>query len=96
LVNPKYISYRNPKILKFAKGQPCQHCGIEDGTTVAAHSDKIEDGKGVGKKSDDCYTAFLCYNCHQKYDSHILSQEDFHRAMKKTWKIILTSGILTD
>jgi uncharacterized CHY-type Zn-finger protein len=80
-------SYRNKKILQLAKGQPCQICGREDGTTVAAHSNLQRDGKGVGLKSWDCFTAYLCYGCHQKYDTHIITQEIFDQAMIRTMKI---------
>ena len=90
----KYIPYRNKKILETARGEFCQLCGRYDGTIVAAHSNLLQDGKGVGKKSDDCFIAFLCYVCHVGYDRHKISQEDFHLAMKRTWKILLTKGIL--
>jgi len=92
---PKYRAYRNKKILDFAKGEPCQLCGRNDGTTVAAHSDLIEDGKGVGIKASDHCIAYLCSGCHLAYDRHEISQEEFHRAMKRTWKIILDNGILS-
>jgi hypothetical protein len=81
--------YRNKKILQFAKGQPCQHCGTSDGTIVAAHSNLMRDGKGIGIKSDDCYVSYLCYHCHASYDHHELTQEDFDRAMKRTMKLWL-------
>ena len=93
-MNEKYIPYRNKKILEAARGEDCTLCGKNDGTTVAAHSNLISDGKGVGKKSDDIYISFLCFHCHSGYDAHKITQEDFHIAMKRTWKILLTKGIL--
>jgi uncharacterized CHY-type Zn-finger protein len=80
-------AYRNKKILQLAKGQPCLHCGNEDGTTVAAHSNLQRDGKGVGLKSWDCFVAYLCYYCHTRYDTHTISQTDFDIAIVKTMKI---------
>jgi hypothetical protein len=104
--NFKYVPYRNKKILQFAKGQSCQHCGTENGTTVAAHSNLGSDGKGIGKKADDCFVAFLCDTCHDNYDRkrvcdgmgitkyYLCGQEDFDRAMKKTWRLLLINGVL--
>ena len=68
-MNPKYVPYRNKAILDLAKGQPCQHCGRNDGTTVSAHANGLFFGKGTGKKSDDCYVAYLCGKCHYAYDN---------------------------
>lgn len=60
--------YRNKKLLEIARLLPCQHCGIEDGTVVAAHSNQLRDGKGRGLKSSDAMISSLCYNCHSKLD----------------------------
>lgn len=60
--------YRNDKLLKLAQRSPCQICGIEDGTIVAAHSNQLRDGKGRGLKSSDAAIAFLCYHCHNEID----------------------------
>lgn len=60
--------YRNKKLLEVARLIPCQHCGIEDGTIVAAHSNQLRDGKGRGIKSSDAMIASLCYNCHSELD----------------------------
>lgn len=60
--------YRNKKLLELARLLPCQHCGIEDGTCVAAHSNQLLDGKGRGLKSHDYRIATLCYRCHAEVD----------------------------
>jgi len=60
--------YRNRKLLDVLRQSPCQDCGREDGTVVAAHSNQLRDGKGRGIKADDFRTAALCYTCHQKLD----------------------------
>ena len=60
--------YRNKKLLEVARLLPCQHCGIEDGTVVAAHSNQLRDGKGRGLKSSDVRIASLCFRCHAEID----------------------------
>ena len=91
-----YSAYRNRAILRFAKDQPCQSCGANDGTSVMAHSNLMEDGKGIGKKADDCFVSILCYQCHTNYDQRLngFTQEDFNRAMKRTWKLLLMNGVV--
>jgi len=60
--------YRNKKLLEFARKFPCQNCGIEDGTVVAAHSNQLRDGKGKGIKAHDYRIASLCFKCHSELD----------------------------
>jgi hypothetical protein len=60
--------YRNKKLLEIARLLPCQHCGIEDGTVVAAHSNQLRDGKGRGLKASDFRIASLCFRCHAEAD----------------------------
>jgi len=60
--------YRNKTLLELARDIPCQHCGIDDGTVVAAHSNQLRDGKGRGIKSHDYRIASLCYACHMELD----------------------------
>jgi hypothetical protein len=106
----KYKPYRNKRILEAAKGEACTWCGIEDGTVVAAHSNSGSDGKGVGKKSDDCFVAFLCAEHHKQYDlklwrivydlesdarrEYLFGQSLFELCMKRTWKRLLEKGVL--
>ena len=56
--------YRSRKLLDMARGQSCVLCGRSDGTVVAAHSDGLGRGKGMGTKSDDFASAHLCHKCH--------------------------------
>ncbi len=80
--------YRNKKLLEVARLLPCQLCGVEDGTVVAAHSNQLRDGKGRGLKADDYRIASLCYRCHEEIDqgsklskvSRIEMWEQAHRA----------------
>ena len=80
--------YRNKKLLEIVRQSPCQHCGAQDGTVVAAHSNALRDGKGRGIKASDYRIAALCFRCHYEIDQGSkLSRlertelwEDAHRA----------------
>ena len=80
--------YRNRKLLDVIRQSPCQACGREDGTVVAAHSNQLRDGKGRGLKSHDYRVAALCYACHMELDQgtkmdkdqRVQFFEDAHRA----------------
>ena len=81
-------NYRNTKLLEAVREAPCMHCGIADGTVVAAHSNQLRDGKGKAIKAHDYRIAALCYKCHHELDQGVkLSKqerlnmfEDAHRA----------------
>lgn len=60
--------YRNDKLLKACRELACQHCGANNGTVVAAHSNQLRDGKGRGLKAHDYRVAALCYTCHMELD----------------------------
>lgn len=62
------IMYRNKKLLESIRVLPCQHCGIDNGTIVAAHSNQLRDGKGRGLKAHDYRIAALCFSCHSELD----------------------------
>lgn len=55
-------------MLEIVRNSPCQRCGCEDGTVVAAHSNQLRDGKGKGIKAHDYRIAALCYKCHMEID----------------------------
>ena len=82
------MTYRNKKLLEYARRLPCQHCGSEDGTVVAAHSNQLRDGKGKGLKASDYRIASLCYSCHSELDQgqkldksqRVQMFEDAHRS----------------
>jgi len=59
---------RSKKLLERARLIPCQICGCEDGSVVAAHSNQAKHGKGRGIKASDVYIASLCYDCHTMID----------------------------
>jgi hypothetical protein len=80
--------FESRKLLDTAQGQACQYCGSE-GTTVPAHCNELE-FKGMGRKSDDCLTAWLCFDCHNRHEGRAGNltrderQEIFDTAFKRT------------
>lgn len=71
------VIYRNKKLLEVIRQSPCQHCGAQDGTVVAAHSNQLRDGKGRGIKAHDYRIAALCFTCHADLDQGTkLSREE--------------------
>jgi len=70
------MMYRNQKLLKAVRESPCQLCGVQNGTVVAAHSNQLRDGKGRGIKAHDYRIAALCYHCHMEIDQgKLMSRE---------------------
>lgn len=80
--------YRNKNLLEACRYLSCQHCGRDDGTVVAAHSNQLRDGKGRGIKASDYRVASLCFACHTELDQgknmskqeRIDMWEDAHRS----------------
>ena len=93
----KTKAYRNPQLLKLAKDAPCSIC-CSYGTTVSAHSNLLEHGKGMGRKASDAAICFLCYNCHSKLDQGQDSYEDkrskFFEACTSTYIWLMDNGYL--
>jgi hypothetical protein len=75
------MNYRNKKLTEIVRKLPCQQCGIEDGTVIAAHSNQLRDGKGTGIKAHDYRIAALCNLCHMGLDQG--------RALSKTERMEL-------
>ena len=73
---PKTKYLRDKKRLQACRSLPCQHCGAEDGTVVAAHSNEGIHGKGRGIKASDEFVAALCFTCHANLDQGSMSKED--------------------
>ena len=65
---PKKEYIRDKRILEACRTIPCQYCGVQDGTVVAAHSNQSEHGKGRGIKASDEFVAALCHKCHSMID----------------------------
>ena len=73
--------YRNKALLEVVRESPCQICGAQDGTVVAAHSNQQRDGKGMGIKAHDYRIAALCFSCHAEIDQgkSLNKQEKFNQ-----------------
>ena len=82
------MTYRNKALLEAVRESPCQICGAQDGTVVAAHSNQLRDGKGKAIKAHDFRIAALCYRCHHEIDQgskmskqeRLNAGEEAHRA----------------
>ena len=91
--------YRNKKLLELVRNFPCQHCGKQDGTVVAAHSNQLRDGKGKGIKASDFRIASLCFTCHMELDQgkNLSKQERlemWEEAHRKTIGLLFDNGHL--
>ena len=89
---PKTKYLRDKKRLETCRNLPCQHCGAEDGTVVAAHSNEGIHGKGKGIKASDEFIAALCFTCHANLDQGRMSKQEridiWHNAHIKTIAIL--------
>jgi hypothetical protein len=93
------LNYRNKKLLETARKLPCCHCGLEDGTVVAAHSNQLRDGKGKSIKASDYRIASLCFLCHSELDQgkNLSKQERvemWEEAHRKTIGLLFENGYL--
>ena len=94
---PKHSYVRSPTLLRNARELPCQHCGVDNGTVVAAHTN-WGGGKGRSVKADDNLIASLCYECHMEMDTgyHMTKeqrQEMWLAAHSKTIQKLLDLGL---
>jgi hypothetical protein len=89
---PKTKYVRDKRRLEACRNLPCQHCGAEDGTVVAAHSNESVHGKGRGIKASDEFIAALCFTCHANLDQGRMSKHDraemWHNAHIKTISLL--------
>jgi hypothetical protein len=77
---PKRRYARSRELLQACRLLPCQHCGAQDDTVVAAHSNWGVHGKGRGIKADDTRVAALCSICHHQMDQGFLWDAPTKRA----------------
>ncbi len=92
--------YRNQRLLEAVRAFPCQICGREDGTVVAAHSNQLRDGKGRGIKAHDYRIAALCFKCHAEIDqgskmSRSEREAAWEKAHRSTVGLLFESGVLS-
>jgi hypothetical protein len=93
------MMYRNKALLEAVRDCPCQSCGAQDGTVVAAHSNQLRDGKGKGIKASDAAIAALCYICHHQIDQGFLLNKEERRqiwdeAHRKTMRWLIENEYL--
>ena len=78
-------------------------CNRNPQTTVWAHSNKSEHGKGMGLKAEDQYGAYACSTCHAVYDGQMkrpdwmskeFVDESFSDAMEISRDILRKKGLL--
>lgn len=79
---PKHDYIRSKTLLRNAREIPCQHCGADDGSVVAAHANWGH-GRGRGIKADDNMIASLCYKDHMMLDQGSTMTKAERQAM---WK----------
>lgn len=80
----------------------CVFCGVEEGTTVAAHySGKYSSqvGKGGSEKGWDHVSAWACADCHSSLDSYAEGNDDsraikFFLAIFETQRRLFEEGVL--
>jgi len=93
------MMYRNKKLLEAVRDCPCQLCGAQDGTVVAAHSNQMRDGKGRGLKAHDYRIAALCFRCHHEIDQGAkMSRQErldaWEEAHRKTIGWLFEAGLI--
>jgi len=77
---PKHQYIRSQTLLRNAREIPCQYCGADDGTVVAAHAN-WGGGRGRGIKADDNLVAALCLKCHYEIDQGANLSKDERKEM---------------
>ena len=70
--------YRSKKLLELCRQLPCQVCGKNNGTVVAAHRNE---GKGMGLKVSDALVCSMCFECHSEMDNGKSLTKDERRDM---------------
>ena len=80
--------YRDKDLLRLAQGQEClllisPRCLCDEGsTTVAAHDNSLQSGKGMSLKADDSRTVWACYHCHNLLDQGNMEYEERQQAFE--------------
>lgn len=107
----KRLKATRPKmtpIRRSARGETCTLlipgiCTGDTSTTVLCHSNRLEDGKGLGLKAPDTDACYGCSACHDVLDGRRprpawLSQESldmaFDRARANTQKKLKEKGLM--
>lgn len=95
--------FRSKRLLNAAHGQQCMVkipnvCNGNPDTTVAAHSNQLTHGKGMGIKAHDCFIAWACSDCHREIDQGKMNKEDkqyyWQQGFERTLLAMLQFGII--
>lgn len=94
----KFAYVRSKALLQACRALPCQHCGCDDGTVCAAHSNQAQHGKGKSIKASDVFVAALCFRCHSALDqgAHLSREERvamWFAAWRATVRELLRRGL---
>lgn len=89
------MTFRSESWRRAVASLPCVICG-RYGETQAAHRNQ---GKGMGMKVDDCWTAALCTSCHSEIDNGKSMTQDerresMDRAILDTIRLLALNGNL--
>mgnify|MGYP003144517817 CR=1 FL=1 len=83
------------KLRKLAQEMPfCTSCGDPNPNRdllCLAHSNELRHGKGVGKKSDDLFGAYMCFDCHNVVDGRTgkLTKIEKREMHERAWIITM-------
>ena len=73
-------------------------CNGNPETTVAAHSNELRHGKGMGIKAHDCFIAWACNSCHAEIDQGKMDKETkqyyWQRGFERTLLAMMLDEIL--
>lgn len=86
---------RSKKLREAARGESCVNCNDNDETTVMCHLPFPGDA-GRGIKTDDYWSAHLCWSCHVYADSAEGRRDYSWRGLMihRTLRRLVQSGIL--
>lgn len=83
-------NHRSEALRRSAKGEACVRCGVRDGSVVWAHSNEGEHGKGKSLKAHDLLGNYLCFHCHNFYDTGTASREVKHAFFRECYPKTMT------
>lgn len=82
---PKPVTFRSKRWLQAVSALDCVICG-KHGPSQSAH---VNEDKGMGIKTHDCWTAALCPECHSRIDhGKDMTREERRSALQKA--VLLT------
>jgi hypothetical protein len=86
---PKQNTYRSEAWRRAVASLPCACC-MKDGPSQAAH---INQGKGMGLKTHDCWTVPLCPECHSEIDQGRKWDRQTKRELMDAWFLLTVAAL---